>query len=256
MIDLHTHLLYGVDDGAATEDASLRVLRRFSADGVRLVACTPHLRASEIATLDPDALNPTFDRLRAVAPPEVTLVRGWEIMLDEPSVDLTRPYLTLGGSSAVLVEFPRSGVPVRADRELFRISMSGVVPVLAHPERYRGCTVARARAWKAAGAVLQVDAVMLLGTGATSRVATSLLAAGLVDLVASDNHGDGRSMALARDWLVSHGGADHAELLTRTNPERLLRNEPVLPVPPLVLRAGPLDRLKTWIAARMHATPA
>ena len=255
MIDLHTHLLHGVDDGAATEEASLRVLRRFATDGVRLVACTPHLRASEVARLAPDAHAARFERLRAAAPPELTLVRGWEVMLDEPGVDLTRPYLTLGGSSAVLVEFPHGGVPVRADRELFRISMSGVVPVLAHPERYRGCSVARAREWRAAGAVLQVDAIMLLGTGAASRVATALLAEGLVDLLASDNHGDARSLALARDWLTAHGGAEHADLLTRTNPERLLRNERVLPVPPLALAAGPLDRLKTWIAGRVRPAP-
>ena len=52
MIDLHTHLIPGVDDGAATADVSLGVLRRFVDDGVRLVACTPHLRASHAHTTD------------------------------------------------------------------------------------------------------------------------------------------------------------------------------------------------------------
>jgi protein-tyrosine phosphatase len=250
VIDLHTHLLHGVDDGAATEEVALGVIRRFVDDGVRVIACTPHLRASQVRALADDAHLARFETLRALAPASVTLVRGWEVMLDEPGIDLTRPSLTLGGSSALLVEFPRGGVPVRADRELFRISMSGVVPVLAHPERYQGCTVARAREWRAAGAVLQVDALMLLGTGAAARVATDLLEAGLVDLVASDNHGDGRSMAVARDWLVAHGGAEQAALLTRTNPERLLRNERPLPVAPLALPAGRLARLRTWFAAR------
>lgn len=253
MIDLHTHLLPAVDDGAATEEVSLDVLARFRAEGVRLVACTPHLRASRLDRALDDALAARFESLRtAAASSGPVLVRGWEIMLDEPGADLARPHLSLGGSSAVLVEFPRGAVPVQADRELFRISMSGVVPVLAHPERYHGCTVATARAWRAAGAVLQVDAVMLLGTGAASRVATALLAEGLVDLVASDNHGDARSMALARDWLVAHGGAEQAELLTKTNPERLLRNERVLPVPPLRLPEGPIARLRTWVAARVR----
>jgi protein-tyrosine phosphatase len=179
----------------------------------------------------------------------VTLVRGWEIMLDEPGVDLARPHLSLGGSSAVLVEFPGT-VPVHADRELFRISMSGVVPVLAHPERYVGCTPQSARAWRAAGAALQVDAVMLLGTGTRARLARALLADGLVDLVASDNHGDGRSMALARDWLTAHGGAEQSDLLLRVNPERLLRNERPVPVPPLPIPTGALRLLRSWIAGR------
>jgi protein-tyrosine phosphatase len=250
VIDLHTHLLPGVDDGAATEEVSLRVLQRFAEDGVRVVACTPHLRASAAGAVGADAHEARLEALRALAPRGLSLVRGWEVMLDEPGIDLARPYLTLGGSSAILVEFPRGAIPVRADRELFRISMSGVVPVLAHPERYKGCTPARARAWKAAGAALQVDAIMVLGTGAAARVARALLAEGLADLIASDNHGDARAMATARDWLVSHGGAEQAELLTRVNPERLLRNERPLEVPPLRLPTGPLARLKTWIAAR------
>ena len=245
MIDLHTHLLPGVDDGAATEEVSLDVLRRFAADGVRLVACTPHLRSSRARSLSADALDDRFDALRRAAPAQVTLVRGWEILLDEPGVDLARPHLSLGGSSAVLVEFPMA-VPVLADRELFRISMSGAVPVLAHPERYYGCTPQSARAWRAAGAALQVDAAMLLGEGNRARTARLLLAEGLVDLVASDNHGDGRAMALARDWLLAHGGAEQCELLSRTNPERLLRNERPLPVPPLPLPEGALRKLKSW----------
>jgi protein-tyrosine phosphatase len=248
VIDLHTHLLPAVDDGAATEEVALHVLRRFAADGVRLVACTPHLRASRCATVDAGALDGRFDALRHAAPPQITLVRGWEILLDEPGVDLAQPYLSLGGSSAVLVEFPVR-VPVHADRELFRISMSGVVPVVAHPERYIGCTPALARAWRSAGAALQVDAAMLLGAGQHARAARALLAEGLVDLVASDNHGDGRSMALARAWLGEHGGERQADLLLRVNPERLLRNERPLPVPPLVVPDGALRRLRTWLTA-------
>src|SRR5438067_4343121 len=148
MIDLHTHLLPAVDDGAATADDALRVLQRFAADGVSLVACTPHLRASRVRDVAPHALGEVFDALRAQVPTEISLVRGWEILLDEPGVDLTASHLSLGGSSAVLVELPVA-IPVHADRELFRISMSGVVPVLAHPERYQGCTPTRARAWRA-----------------------------------------------------------------------------------------------------------
>jgi protein-tyrosine phosphatase len=251
VIDLHTHLLPGVDDGATSDDEALGVIARFADEGVRVIACTPHLRASRVATLAADALQERFEAFRTRVPAGVTLTRGWEILLDEPGVELARPHLLLGGSSAVLVEFPRGQVPVHSERELFRISMSGAVPVLAHPERYRGCTVALARAWRAAGAALQVDAAMLLGTSASARVAHALLAHGLVDLVASDNHGDSRSMALARDWLREHGADEQAELLTRANPERLLRNERPLPVPPFVLAAGPLGRLRSWLAARV-----
>ena len=250
MIDLHSHLLPGVDDGAASQEIAVGVLRRFAAAGVRIVACTPHLRASRVARASAGAHADRFDALSACAPNGMTLVRGWEVMLDEPGVDLARADVSLGGSRAVLVEFPRGAVPVQADRELFRLSMSGIVPVLAHPERYHGCTVASARAWRAAGALMQVDALMPLGTSAASRVARALLREGLVDLLASDNHGDARSLADARAWLTEHGGTEQAALLTQVNPERVLRDEPMVPVPPLELPAGPLARLRTWMQRR------
>jgi hypothetical protein len=59
-------------------------------------------------------------------------------------------------------------------------------------------------------------------------------------------------MALARDWLLAHGGATQSELLTRVNPERLLRNERPLPVPPLPIPSGALRRLRRWLAARVR----
>lgn len=256
MIDLHTHLLPAVDDGAQSEAVSLATLRRFADDGVRVVACTPHLRASRVRGMAPDALLDRFGALQRAAPSELTLVRGWEIMLDEPGVDLAAPHLSLGGSSAVLVEFPHGGVPVQAARELTRLSMSGIVPVLAHPERYHGCTVDSVRTWRSAGAVMQVDATMLIGTGRNSELSRALLAAGLVDLLSSDNHGDARALAPVREWLLAHDAAEQAELLVRANAERLLRNEPVAPVPPLALPTTPLARLRAWMTGRRRSATA
>jgi protein-tyrosine phosphatase len=251
VIDLHTHLLPGVDDGAATEEIALGTMRRFREDGVRLVACTPHLRASRVRSMAPDALTDRLTAFQRALPAGIAAVRGWEIMLDEPGVDLTASHLSLGGSRAVLVEFPRGSVPVQATREVTRISMSGVVPVLAHPERYHGCTPESVRSWRSAGAVMQVDAMMLLGTGRGAQVARTLLAEGLVDLLASDNHGDARALAPVREWLEAQGAPEHASLLTQANAERLLRNEALVPVPPLRLPASPLARLRAWVSARV-----
>ncbi len=75
-------------------------------------------------------------------------------MLDEPGRDLRPPRYSLGGARAVLVEFPLSGVPGQGGDELHRIRCSGVTPVLAHPERYWGCTVAKVHGWRQAGAVI------------------------------------------------------------------------------------------------------
>jgi protein-tyrosine phosphatase len=250
VIDVHSHLLPGVDDGSSSAALSQRVLERFARDGVQVVVCTPHLKASSVHSAPDGEHQRIFDALVPLAPPSLALARGWEIMLDEPGVDLRAPHLALGGSSAVLVEFPRGVLPLSSAAELFRLSMSGLVPVLAHPERYAGCTVERVREWRSAGAVMQIDATTLMGEGTRARLARQLLAEGLVDLLASDNHGDARSLAPVRTWLGEHGAAAAATLLTTTNPERLLRNEPVLPVGPVTVGRGMLARLRALLRGR------
>ncbi|HEY2066462.1 MAG TPA: CpsB/CapC family capsule biosynthesis tyrosine phosphatase [Gemmatimonadaceae bacterium] len=252
MIDVHSHLLPGVDDGSPSIEASVPVLERFARDGVTCLVLTPHLAASRAAAAPYERNVEILERLRAAAPRAPELRLGWEILLDEPNVDLRASTLRLGGGGtrAILVEFRRMHVPVRAVDELYRIRSSDVVPVVAHPERYRGCTPATIAQWRAAGAVMQLDTAGLLGTGRTATFARALLDAGLADLVASDNHGDARSLAAAREWLSGVAGEEHADLLTRTNPRRLLDGEPVLPVPPLPRRPRMLGQLRRLFRRR------
>ena len=88
-----------------------------------------------------------------------------------------------------------------------------------------------------------MDVARLAGRGTIAVTSRALLAEGLVDLFSSDNHGDSRSLASARDWLLQHGPPTHAELMPETNARRLLPDEPVLPVPPLRRLGGVLSRL-------------
>ena len=250
MIDIHSHLLPGVDDGSRSIERSVEVLTRFGAEGVTRLVCTPHLNATDAANAPYEHYATVFAELVAAAPPTVQLDLGWEIMLDVPDADLTLPHLSLGGSTAVLVEFPRTGVPAGASGELLRIARSGRVPVVAHPERYFGCTVELVDEWRRAGAAIQTDAALLLGKGRMSELAKKLLADGLIDCLASDNHGDSRSLARTRDWLVEIGAPEQAEILTSVNPGRLLRDERPLPVAPVHVGGGALARLRDLFRRR------
>ena len=250
MIDIHSHLLPGVDDGSPSVDVSVPVLERFAAEGVECVVLTPHLAASRVRSAPYEKHLAILEVLRAAAPRGPELRLGWEIMLDEPHVDLSAEHLGLGGSRAVLVEFPRTGVPTGAAQELFRIRTSGGVPVLAHPERYWGCTVEQVAAWRSAGAAIQMDTAGLIGKGSIAAISRALLEAGLVDLFASDNHGDARSLATARDWLLEVATPEHARLLTRTNARHLLDGEALEPVPPLPKQRGIFGRLRELFLRR------
>jgi protein-tyrosine phosphatase len=250
MIDIHTHLLPGVDDGSPSIAASLPILEAFGAGGVTVVVCTPHLAASRVGSAPYARYRQILEEMMIEAPSQPQLLLGWEIMLDVPGADLSDKRLGLGHSSAVLVEFGRMNLPPTATDELFRIRASGVVPVVAHPERYWGCTPDMVKAWRDAGAVIQMDVSPLIGSRRMSMIAHALLAQGLVDVVASDTHVDARSLVAGRRWLEEAASHETAELLTFENPRRLLANEPVLPVEPFAPRRGMLHRLRELLLRR------
>lgn len=246
MIDLHTHLLPGVDDGSRSIEASVGVLERFARAGVRVVACTPHLDASRAREAPFERHERLLNDLRAVAPPEIELLSGWEIKLDAPGADLTDPRLRIGRSSVLLVEFHRA-VPPNAAQELSRLRAAGMTPLLAHPERYLGSTPRDAEMLRRAGGVMQMSANALATSFRMHEYVTALFARGLVDLVASDTHVDERSLMSAREWLSGAAPEAVLDLLTRENPRRLLAGEPLAPVPPIQLRAGAWRRLRQLV---------
>ena len=250
MIDLHTHLLPGVDDGSRTLENSFRVLERFADDGVTEVACTPHLLASQVEAAPLEEHAMLLQALRAGAPGGVRLVSGFEIMLDRPGCDLRLPGLTLGSSRAVLVEFPRASLPEGASDELWRIRASGLVPVVAHPERYRGVTVDTMHVWRDVGAIIQGDALMLLASGPMAALARAMLEAGVYDILASDNHGDRRSLSTVRLWLREMGGDAQGRMLTEENPRRVLADESMQRVPALGRTRSMWQRLRDLFARR------
>ena len=250
VIDLHTHLLPGVDDGSPTQENSVRVLERLAAEGVRELACTPHLAASRAHEAPVERNAALLLELQAAVGERVRLHRGFEIMLDRPGMELRLPGLSLGNSRAVLVEFPHGPLPEGHTEELLRLRSGGVVPVVAHPERYGGMTLDIVRAWRDAGAVIQGDALLLLSTGAKALLARTMLEEGVYDILASDNHGDRRSLATVLLWLQEMKGGEQGRTLTEVNPARLLADAALEPVAPLRPGKGVWERLRALVGGR------
>ena len=245
MIDLHCHLLPAVDDGSRSVAQSVRVLTRFAADGVTAVCLTPHLLASEAAE-PPLAHEAAFETLRLAAPTVPTLHRGAEVMLDRPlpAAVAERRTVTLAGSRYILVEFPRLVAYQTVANALHLVVQLGLVPLLAHPERYACCSPGAVEAWRRLGALMQVDATTLASGGSRGDRARQLVARGLADVLAADNHGDGRGLVLARELLLEHGGEAQADLLLVANPAAIVTDAVVEVVPPLELRASLAERLR------------
>jgi protein-tyrosine phosphatase len=246
VIDLHCHLLPGVDDGSRSVDQSVQVLSRMAEAGVTAVCLTPHLDASRAEQGIPPVYDQAFESLSAVATRNVALHRGVELMLDRPfpRAAASNRTLCLGGSRYLLVEFTRMAAPTAVYNAMNHIANLGLVPVLAHPERYTCCTPQVAAGWKQAGALLQVDANTLFMPRTRGERARQLIAAGLADILAADNHGDDRSVSAPFVTLCEQGGQEQAELLLVRNPAAILADQSTENVPPLSLRTSLFERLK------------
>lgn len=249
MIDLHSHLLPAVDDGSRSVEQSVKVLREMALRGITDVCLTPHLQARWAEAGPPPAHQRSFDALSAQAPPRPRLHRGAEVMLDRPitqAVAIARN-VTLGGSRYILVEFPRLVAYDIATSALARVVQVGLVPVLAHPERYSCCSVEAVRRWRNQGAKMQVDATTLLASQARGQRARQLVSEGLADILAADNHGDDRMLATAARFLEAQDGAEQVDLLMARNPAAILADGELTRVPPLRIRESWMRRIKQFL---------
>jgi protein-tyrosine phosphatase len=246
VIDLHSHLLPGVDDGSRSVDQSVKVLGALATEGLTDICLTPHLKASQAAKGPPPAHDRAFDALVATAPATPRLHRGAEVMLDRPLTTSPEQLrrVTLGGTRYILVEFPRMVALDTVTNALSRILDLGLVPVLAHPERYSCCSPDAVNRWRSLGAVMQVDGPTLSTRQARGQRARDLITHGLADIIAGDNHGDDRSMSEGRRFLLAQDAPEQAELLTRVNPGAILADESLQGVPPMVIRRSWLQRLR------------
>lgn len=255
MIDLHSHLLPGVDDGSRSVAQSVAVLERMAAEGVTRVVLTPHVSAGAIAR-DAEAVlgrrGEAYEGLRAAAPPVPALELGFEIMLDQPLPEaaLGDRRLALAASRYYLVEFHLGVVPAHVTRILAQFAAAGAVPLVAHPERYAALTVDGLWAWRDVGARMQLDATALTRPGRRGEGARRYLAAGLGDVIAADNHGDGRTMRAGAAFLRAKGRgardavAEAVELLTIGNPAAVVADGELSDVPGIEIRGGVWESIR------------
>lgn len=249
MIDLHCHLLPGVDDGSRTVEQSIEVLTRMALEGVTDIVLTPHLEASRILEGPPPAHDEAFATLVTTAPRSIRLHRGAEVMLDKaltPRAISTRR-ISLAGGRYILVEFTRLVAGRSVSAAVEELIRSGLVPLIAHPERYSACTPAMVAHWRALGALAQIDANTLFEGTSRGRRARALVADGLGDVLAADNHGDKRSLAIPWGRLVDAGFKDEAQLLMRDNPAAIVADKQCDVVPPVEIPVSLLSRLKGWL---------
>lgn len=262
MIDLHAHILYGLDDGARHRETTLNMLRQAEKDGIGTMVATPHYVVG--ANLySPEALAARFDDVTRLIEKEdikLKLLLGNELFLDEYIFEAveTKKCLTLAGTSYVLLELPMAGIPLYTEKVLYQFLAKGYRPILAHPERNAEVLenpVALLR-FVEMGCIVQVNSTSITGIGGRreQEMARLLLMGNMAHLVATDCHTDRRrspKLAAAYEKVSSWLGRQRADILFLTNPETVLKDETIEAGRPKLIHRGRglTDRIKDYIFA-------
>ena len=237
MIDIHCHILPGVDDGAPTVEVALQMLAAGIEQGVTAAILTPHIKSGDLE--DRDELHRlTFIELEealTAADLEISIYLGAEVAFRFGLADVARwPSVRLAGQSFVLVDLPPGPLSPGLEQGFFELRSSGVKVILAHPERHRDLAQSPEKIdrLRQQDLLLQVDAGSLMGRfGKRSKAAAEAwIGNGWVEFVGSDGHDlKKRPVALkdARNKVETLVGPNEARRLFVDNPGRLIDGEPI-----------------------------
>ena len=240
MIDLHCHILPGVDDGARTIEDSVKMASMAAAAGTKTLVATPHMRHPQFHVPGPLAKQKLEEVRAAVAAAGIDLeiVLGGEIHFSAEIAERleTGDVLPLCTERRyILFELPFSHIPGPTRQLCWELQLAGIFPVLAHPER--NLDFARdpdlIHPYRDAGIPIQVTAMSLCGEfgGRTKKVARRWLKEGIVDMVASDGHSCGGRPPVMDDaarLIRKMAGPSAEEWVLSEVPRRILAGEPVL----------------------------
>lgn len=238
MIDIHTHILPGVDDGASDLFESLEMARLAVADGITQMFATPHHRdctpltrfevAQRLEKLQGELTKADIP-LKLVAGHEVRL---YDDVLQDWEQELAGP---LGNTSYVLAEPLFHSYSKRTEAILFELIDRGYIPILAHPERIFPIqeNLALIEPVLERGALVQLTAGSITSDRdwRAHRAAVTLLRQGMVHIIASDAHKPYRRrpiLSRARAVAAQIVGAEQADALVTGNPQAVLENRLIL----------------------------
>jgi protein-tyrosine phosphatase len=236
MVDIHHHLLWGVDDGPRDFETSVAMAKASAADGVTHVVCTPHANGQyeyqpEINQAKVQELQAKLDEDRV--PLRIGLGCDFHLSYDNVNDAKADPAkFSVNGLGYLMVEIPDFGVPPGLTETFYELQLAGLTPVLTHPERNPTLQADHRRLaeWMRGGVLVQVTGDSVTGKMGrqAEKMAHQLLARGWVHFLATDAHNVSSRpprLSEARKLVARKYGEPYAESLTSSNPRAVFEGK-------------------------------
>jgi protein-tyrosine phosphatase len=232
MVDIHCHLLPGIDDGPKSWKATLEMCEKAVADGVTHLVATPH--CNHRYTYDRPALQAMLDQLGEQFP-TCTFSLGCELNVSQENLKNARDrsaWYTIGNTKYLLVEFNHFDLPTHMNNALSEFISLGLLPIIAHPERNMLLQrrIDLVEEWISFGCLTQITAGSLTGFWGPGprKACETLLKKNLVHVIASDAHDSGRrspELSSSRKAAAKIVGNKQATTLVSEFPAAIVRGE-------------------------------
>jgi protein-tyrosine phosphatase len=246
VIDIHTHILPGVDDGAQSMEESIEMLKKAAEDGVKKIVASPHVLDMPSES-DWEKIRNVFNSLKKALIREkidIDIILGAELFIspDLPMRVKQNKELTINNANSyILLELPVQEIPPFTEQTIFELLLQGIVPIISHPERYFEIQKDNRKLFDLVkrGVLTQVNPGSLIGKYGKNaqRTAKKLLSYNLVHIIGSDIHSiPNGSYPLSQGVNIAAEivGMERAKAMVTCAPERIINGEVVeiLPLRP------------------------
>ena len=236
-IDIHSHILYGIDDGSKSLEESIEIIKQAIKVGFKEIVLTPHFIENSKYKASKSEKESILKNIKDELEKQninINLYLGNEVFVDNYEELLDKEISFINNSRYILIEFPMNHKPKDINNIIYELKIKGIIPIIAHPERYDYVEkdINIAKEWIEEGAILQSNYGSIIGIygSGPQKTVKKLLKNNLIDLLSSDVHYPNNKIYSNMDKIekkLKRIIGENYNSLVYTNPKLIIENKEI-----------------------------